>query len=823
MKKSKYQFLVVLTLSVILFSSIPILAISSTVFATTPSVQMVPVGTSFYVEDFTNNSLEDNLVSDAPGWGTGVVTNQRQLSISQLDFYSTPSQIVDVAVQGRKVYATGLNTTGYMNSVYCFNVTDPANLEYMSHRDSIEGLLTGDIKGDIYYNGGDWLGGWIGLYNVSNPYHLGAIPTFITSFITDGPVTDVEAQGRFLFGTAYNSASSSGLVVLDVADPYVPFRIPNTITFDEALGLDVVGDLVYVADGTFGLFVMNVTNPYNIPGDIGSVDTPGNATDILVDGFLGIVADGPAGVHFIDLTDPTNPTIIGSIDTPGDARRLALQSNTLFVADGAGGVSIIDLRHPSYPQLVAEIALPYTWDVNIYGGILVVGTDDGVYTYQTGLGLTGLPVVGSHGGGFNYWDVVVRGNVAYVAANESVLFFNVQDPANPILLDNTYVPGAFFRRVELDGNYLHVMDYNSGIYIFDVIDPAHPILVNTWGSAGAQDIDVVSGVAYIATGPAWGIQIYNVSNVRTPFFIGQILGVGNVTTVQAQGPHLYFASDIGGAGICFYVYDITTLGAPVQTSAAFTTGLFYDIFVDGDVIYSADTNWPIVWNTTDPFNAFFNGATGWLMGNQTYAAAGFGPYMLSNDHHLGLTLIDARNINVIQYLDNQPAVTDIMQITVYGDYAFIATHESLDIVHLFRSAAGTYQVGTDLSQSFEVSDTTELIVNATLDFGAYVLTGTSITFALSADGGLHWEAVTPGVVHTFMYPGYDLRWAANLTTSHPDQSVHLYEVTISYDHTAFPVGPLPPELLLALIAVIIIIIVVIVVVMLLRRRKSGEQ
>ncbi|MFX1300913.1 MAG: LVIVD repeat-containing protein, partial [Promethearchaeota archaeon] len=785
-------------------------------------VQMVPVGTSFYFEDFTNNSLEDALVSDAPGWGTGVVTNQRQLSISQLDFYSTTPPIVDVAVQGRKVYATGLNNTGWFYSVFCFNITDPNNIEYMSHRNSVNGLLTGDVDGDIYYNGGNSGGGWIGLYNVSNPYHLGGA-AFIISIATDGPVTDVEAQGRFLYGTVYQSASSQGLAVVDVTDPTAPFRIPNTITFDEALGLDVVGDLAYVADGTHGIFVMNVSNPNNIPGAIGSVNTPGNATDILVDGFLGIVADGPAGVHFVNLIDPTNPTIIGTIDTPGEARRLALQGNTLFVADGAGGVSIIDLRHPYYPQVVAEIALPYTWDVDLYGGILVVGTDDGIYTYQTGLGLTGLPVVGSYAGGFNYWDVVVRGNVAYVAANESVLFFNVQDPADPVLLNNTYVPGAFFRRVELDGDYLYAMDYNSGLYIFDASDPANPILVHNWGGAGALDVDVVSGVAYIAAGPAWGIQIFNMSNVRTPIFITQILGVGNVTTVQAQGPHLYFASDIGGAGVCFYIYDISTISAPVQLSAAFTTGLFYDIFVDGDVIYSADTNWPIVWNATNPYNAFFNGASGWLFGNQTYAAAGFGAYMLSNDHHLGLTVIDARNINVISYLSNQPAVTDIMQIEVYGDYAFIATHDSLDVVHLYRSAAGTYQVGTDISQSLQVSTTTELIVNATLDFGAYVLTGTSITFALSADGGMHWETVTPGVEHVFMYPGYDLRWAANLSTSHPDQSVHLYEVTITYDHTVVGPGPFPPELLIALIAAIIIIIVIIIVVMLLRRRKSGER
>ncbi len=168
----------------------------------------------------------------------------------------------------------------------------------------------------------------------------------------------------------------------------------------------------------------------------------------------------------------------------------------------------------------------------------------------------------------------------------------------------------------------------------------------------------------------------------------------------------------------------------------------------------------------------------------------------------------------------QPAVNFARQITVHGDYAYIATKDSFDIVHLFRSAAGTYQIGTDVVQSLNIATTTDLIANATLNFSAYVPTGTSISFAMSADGGLHWESVTPGVKHTFTFPGSDLRWTANLTTSNADASVHLFEVTISYEHAPAPGLVLPPWFIYVLLALIIIIIVVIVVILLLRRRKS---
>lgn len=46
---------------------------------------------------------------------------------------------------------------------------------------------------------------------------------------------------------------------------------------------------------------------------------------------------------------------------------------------------------------------------------------------------------------------------------------------------------------------------------------------------------------------------------------------------------------------------------------------------------------------------------------------------------------------------------------------------------------------------------TQALLTATEDYGAF-------QYFLTADGGLHWEEVISGVVHTFTNTGTDLRW-----------------------------------------------------------------
>ena len=49
---------------------------------------------------------------------------------------------------------------------------------------------------------------------------------------------------------------------------------------------------------------------------MGGVETPGHAWDLVLVGNLAYLADGSGGLQIIDVSNAAAPTIIGSVDTP---------------------------------------------------------------------------------------------------------------------------------------------------------------------------------------------------------------------------------------------------------------------------------------------------------------------------------------------------------------------------------------------------------------------------------------------------------------------------------------------------------------------------
>ena len=81
----------------------------------------------------------------------------------------------------------------------------------------------------------------------------------------------------------------------------------------------VVGGLAYVADGSSGLQIVDISNPA-APFIRGAVDTPGDASDVIVAGALAYIADGTSGLQIIDVSNPAAPKLVRSVATPGTAR-----------------------------------------------------------------------------------------------------------------------------------------------------------------------------------------------------------------------------------------------------------------------------------------------------------------------------------------------------------------------------------------------------------------------------------------------------------------------------------------------------------------------
>jgi len=197
------------------------------------------------------------------------------------------------------------------------------------------------------------------------------------------PLAGIAAAGDYV----YLAAHSEGLLILR----------RNTATFtevgaatglDNALGVEVVGTLAYVADGNGGLAVVDVESPA-APAVLGRVGVGGPAQSVAVDAETQTawVAAGAAGLVGVDVSDPGAPSVVGSYDSPGSALQVSLGNGHAFIADW-NDVRVVDISDRAAPRLVAtdRIAaagdLPRVLGVGALGNHAYVGEWKGLHAFQ---------------------------------------------------------------------------------------------------------------------------------------------------------------------------------------------------------------------------------------------------------------------------------------------------------------------------------------------------------------------------------------------------------------------------------------------------------
>ncbi|MHA1211289.1 MAG: hypothetical protein ACTSSH_02400, partial [Candidatus Heimdallarchaeota archaeon] len=137
-----------------------------------------------FIENFTDQVFKDP-TTDAEGWGTGTVTSERNFATRLLDFYPTLHPMTDLDVQGRKAYSVGFAMDDSHESVLAFNINNASEIRRTSFRNSLSGMISTAIEGDILYCGfidSPFSGAHgIARYNVTNPYILNAGGVYIGS------------------------------------------------------------------------------------------------------------------------------------------------------------------------------------------------------------------------------------------------------------------------------------------------------------------------------------------------------------------------------------------------------------------------------------------------------------------------------------------------------------------------------------------------------------------------------------------------------------------------------------------------------------------
>ncbi|MDB9425512.1 Calx-beta domain-containing protein, partial [Microcystis aeruginosa CS-564/01] len=226
-----------------------------------------------------------------------------------------------------------------------------------------------DIISDVdFFNGyvyaADGTSG-LRVIDVSNP----SSPSLKSTYNSPGDAQDVKIVGNY----AYVADGKSGLQIVNISNPNSPVLQGNAPAPDDVTGVkgtvsgvDIVGNYAYIISylrqsGRGELQIFNISNPAS-PVRLGNSTFPISTNDLLysvqVSGNYAYVAAGSRGLKIIDISNPISPTLKGEYfgSRSASAEDVQVVGNYAYVAYGVAGLDIIDISNPSSPILAASYA-----------------------------------------------------------------------------------------------------------------------------------------------------------------------------------------------------------------------------------------------------------------------------------------------------------------------------------------------------------------------------------------------------------------------------------------------------------------------------------
>ncbi len=270
------------------------------------------------------------------------------------------------------------------------------------------------------------------------------------------------------------TSGNSGVVLIDASSPAEPVTSSwlNQLGNGAVNAAVKINDVLAIANYESELKLVDVTDiekPVVLPElDFGNghiVQHVEKTTNNSV-----VVAAGPQGVKWVDLSDPMVPLILGSWTESNNANitRLIVSDDTVFAFSGSAGW-VIDFTNKAAPVELDSFSLTRTiTDADVEGDYLYLANDfDGLRIWDIS-----DPSNAEEVGEFSTLPtfangVSVHNNMAYIAADTfyGMLVVDVSNPASPQHVTTIETPGKGLK-VEATDDFLVLADADSGVRIW---------------------------------------------------------------------------------------------------------------------------------------------------------------------------------------------------------------------------------------------------------------------------------------------------------------------------------------------------------------------
>jgi hypothetical protein len=453
--------------------------------------------------------------------------------------------------------------------------------------------------------------------------------------------------------------SGGAVLAMDASQPLTPTLLSDdmrTLGYVEDLFYDPTAQLLYVATGEGGLEIWDLQTPAApqrlsaIEVYYGGVDVP--ILGVAVAGDMAYVAADWGWLHWVDVSDPTNPIYAG-----GEAERL--RAEEVFVDGG------------------------YVYFVGDTGSSFILG-DLSKYQIQPNGSLSFVA-----GRNFGSCDsFLVDGSLGYLGCG-SFYILDVSDPTLPTL---SSFSGVHSYGTAVSGTHVYLSNYSTGLEIVDVTSPTNPIQAGVYDSPGlAKDVTFLGGpFAYLADDRA-GLRVVDVSQPMTPTEVAAHDTFSWARYADVQGDYAYVAEVTDGLA----VIDVSQPATPTLAGHYPTPEAIYDVAVQADYAYLADVErgvrildisqptTPTEIGAYDAFDAFRID----VEGDYAYVI-----HSIPNEPYW-LRVLDVSNpispteVGALQ----MPETALIWRVVARGDYAYVADDEAgLRIVDISDPANPTF-------------------------------------------------------------------------------------------------------------------------------------
>jgi len=483
-----------------------------------------PAGPFFCRGELRRVQAVGDKVYVAAGAGGLQILQHSGATLEGIGWLDTPSEARDVFVQGARAYVA-LEEHGLLVA----DVSTPSSPQTHGLADlPVTGRAVAAGERAFVTDALDQL--WT--YTVADP----AQPTEMAPYPLPEPGLDLALDGDRL----YVALGTSGLGVFDVSNTEAAPALVGTVQggpVQSTVAVHAIGSDAYMADAVNqGLVVTDTTN---VPGSTSSSLSPlgGVPNSVFATAEYSYLTEAEGKLHTRNNSDNAR----ASVYLAAQLSDVWVEGFNAYVATSGAGVKVVDVRDPGKPKeslslgLVGSAEAVATQGTRLYvadgmdGLRILDGADADNVTLLGSVVLEGEAV-----------DLDVDGDFAYVAmALFGLDIVDATDPGSPALVGHFEIDEA-----EPAVRVLNGIAYvaSGDLLVVDVSDPTQPRGVGHWPLSGAGAVDVKGDFAYVGTDD---VKIIDVSDPTNP---GESDGLpldGFVTDLQVVGDYLFAATTSG--------------------------------------------------------------------------------------------------------------------------------------------------------------------------------------------------------------------------------------------------------------------------------------